>query len=138
MSGGGLEFMRTSEVLTRLAEGPDERLSLRDILASLGDRSFSLLIVLLGLPNCIPMPPPIPLLCSLLLIVVGVQVIVGLRAPWLPSYLLARSVARTDFDRATQKAMPYLERLGVGRLLGLRVDPEFGYRLELTEEGWRA
>ncbi len=32
----------------------------------------------------------------------------------------------------------YLQRLGVRRLLDLRVDPESGYHLELTEEGWRA
>jgi glutaconate CoA-transferase subunit A len=32
----------------------------------------------------------------------------------------------------------YLARLGVGRLLGLRVDPHFGYHLERTAEGWRA
>jgi hypothetical protein len=103
--------MRTSEVLTRLASGPDERLSVGSILAILGDRSFSLLIVLLGLPNCIPMPPPIPLLCALLLMVVGVQFLLGLRAPWLPAYLLKRSVSRADFDKAAQKAIPYLQRL---------------------------
>jgi acyl CoA:acetate/3-ketoacid CoA transferase alpha subunit len=32
----------------------------------------------------------------------------------------------------------YLARLGVRRLLDLRVDPHFGYRLERTPEGWRA
>jgi acyl CoA:acetate/3-ketoacid CoA transferase alpha subunit len=32
----------------------------------------------------------------------------------------------------------YLRRLGVRRLLDLRVDPESGYHLELTEDGWRA
>jgi glutaconate CoA-transferase, subunit A len=39
----------------------------------------------------------------------------------------------TDGDHAA-----YLARLGVGRLLGLRVDPHFGYHLERTETGWRA
>jgi acyl CoA:acetate/3-ketoacid CoA transferase alpha subunit len=32
----------------------------------------------------------------------------------------------------------YLNRLGVRRLLDLRVDPHFGYHLERTETGWRA
>jgi acyl CoA:acetate/3-ketoacid CoA transferase alpha subunit len=32
----------------------------------------------------------------------------------------------------------YLARLGVSRLLGLRVDPHFGYHLERTESGWQA
>ena len=103
--------MRTSEVLTRLAAGADERLSVGWILSGLGDRSFSILIVLLGLPNCIPMPPPIPLLCAFLLIAVGMQMLIGLRAPWLPGYVLNRSVARTDFVRASEKALPWLQKL---------------------------
>jgi len=103
--------MRTSDVLTRLAAGVDDRLSVGAILAGLGDRSFSLLVVLLGLPNCIPMPPPIPLICAFLLIAVAIQMVLGLRAPWLPSYVLSRSVARTDFDRASGKAMPWLQKL---------------------------
>ena len=79
--------MRTSELLTRLAVEPNERLTVGTILARLGDRSFALLIVILGLPNCIPMPPPIPLVCSLLLFGVAIQIALGRRAPWLPAYV---------------------------------------------------
>jgi acyl CoA:acetate/3-ketoacid CoA transferase alpha subunit len=32
----------------------------------------------------------------------------------------------------------YLERIGVARLLALRVDPHFGYHLEREGDGWRA
>jgi hypothetical protein len=103
--------MRTSEVLTRLTAEAEERLSVGWILSGLGDRSFSILVVLLGLPNCIPMPPPIPLICAFLLIAVGLQMLIGLRAPWLPSYVLNRSVARSDFERASQKALPWLQKL---------------------------
>lgn len=103
--------MRTSEVLTRLTAGADERLSVAMILDGLGDRSFSLLIVILGLPNCIPMPPPIPLVCSLLLVAVGFQMTIGLKTPWMPGYLLRSSVARTDYERAYNRALPYLLKL---------------------------
>ena len=103
--------MHTSEVLAHLAEQPGERLSLRDILANLGDRSFALLIVILGLPNCIPMPPPIPTLSGLLLIVVAVQIGMGLKTPWLPGFLARRSVAQKDVRRASEKALPVLVRL---------------------------
>jgi hypothetical protein len=41
--------MRTSELLAKLAGEPNERLTIADILAALGDRSFALLVVILAL-----------------------------------------------------------------------------------------
>ncbi len=41
-------------------------------------------------------------------------------------------------DVTTGDHQDYLARLGVRRLLNLRVDPHFGYHLERTESGWRA
>ena len=103
--------MRTSELLAKLAGEPNERLTVADILAALGDRSFALLVVILGLPNCIPMPPPIPIFCALLLIGVSVQIGMGRQAPWAPAFLLNRSVARKDVARAAAKAIPLLQSL---------------------------
>jgi len=80
-------------------------------MAVLQDRAFALLIVLLGLPNCLPMPPPIPLVCGLLLALVAIQIIFGREAPWLPGQLLNRSLARTDVERAVGRAMPAFRRL---------------------------
>ena len=79
---------RTSEVLARLADQPSERLTVAEIVSVLRDRAFSLLIVILGLPNCLPMPPPIPLLCGLLLALVALQIAAGWPTPWLPRTLL--------------------------------------------------
>jgi hypothetical protein len=102
---------RTSQILLALASQPGERLTVREIMAVLQDRAFALLIVLLGLPNCLPMPPPIPLVCGLLLALVAVQIVFGRDAPWLPKQLLNRSVARTDVERAVGRAMPAFRRL---------------------------
>jgi hypothetical protein len=102
---------RTSQILLALASQPGERLTVRDIMAVLKDRAFALLIVLLGLPNCLPMPPPIPLVCGLLLALVAIQIIFGLQAPWLPGQLMNRSLARTDVERAVGRAMPAFRRL---------------------------
>ena len=80
-------------------------------MAVLQDRAFAVLIVLLGLPNCLPMPPPIPLICGLLLALVAVQIVVGRPTPWLPDVLLRRSVASVDVERAVARAMPAFRRL---------------------------
>jgi hypothetical protein len=102
---------RTSQILLALASQPGERLTVREIMAVLQDRAFALLIVLLGLPNCLPMPPPIPLVCGLLLALVAIQIVFGREAPWLPRHLMNRSVARTDVERAVGRAVPAFRRL---------------------------
>lgn len=102
---------RTSHVLAALAAGSGERLTVAEIIGVLRDRAFALLVVLLGLPNCLPMPPPIPLVCGLLLALVAVQIIFGRATPWLPRALLRRSIARTDLERAVARAIPILRRL---------------------------
>jgi hypothetical protein len=102
---------RTSQILLALASQPGERLTVRDIMAVLQDRAFALLIVLLGLPNCLPMPPPIPLVCGLLLALVAIQIVFGRDAPWLPGQLMNRSLARTDVERAVGRAMPAFRKL---------------------------
>lgn len=102
---------RTSEILATLAAQPSERLTVQDILAVLRDRAFALLVVLLGLPNCLPMPPPIPLVCGLLLALVAAQIVAGRPTPWLPRALLRRSIRRQDVVRAVERALPVLRRL---------------------------
>lgn len=102
---------RTSDILSVLASQEGERLTVGGIVAILRDRAFALLVVLLGLPNCLPMPPPIPLVCGLLLLLVAVQIIAGMDAPWLPRKILRQSIARATVERAVARAVPLLRRL---------------------------
>jgi hypothetical protein len=113
-----------------LASGDGDRLTVGEIVAILRDRAFALLIVLLGLPNCLPMPPPIPLICGLLLVFVALQVVSGRAAPWLPKALLSRSLARSDVDRALARALPIFRRLErFSRPRMSLLDNGFGMRL---------
>ncbi|MDB5591370.1 exopolysaccharide biosynthesis protein [Enterovirga sp.] len=102
---------RISAVLSSLAGHAGDRLTVADIVAVLRDRAFAILIVLLGLPNCLPMPPPIPLVCGLLLLLVAVQIAAGQESPWLPQRLLRQSVPQEAVTRAVLRAMPVLKRL---------------------------
>ena len=103
--------LRTSGLLIALAALPGERIAVGSIMAALKDRAYALLVVLLGLPNCLPMPPPIPLVCGLVLASVAVQMLAGRSVPWLPQALLARSIAKKDLSRAVARAVPVLIRL---------------------------
>lgn len=122
---------RTSDTLPALAvagEGPG--ITLRAILKTLGERGFALLVVGLGLPNCLPMPPPIPLLCGLLLIFVALQMVLGWNTPWLPAFLLDKTVSRDTMANFIDRAMPWvqkLERFAKPRL-GI-VDSRLAFRL---------
>lgn len=122
---------RTSDTLPALAvagEGPG--ITLRAIMKTLGERGFALLVVGLGLPNCLPMPPPIPLLCGLLLIFVALQMVLGWNTPWLPGFLLDKTVSRATMANFIERAMPWvrkLERVAKPRL-GI-VDSRLAFRL---------
>ena len=102
---------RISAVLTSLARNAGERLTVADIVSVLRDRAFAVLVVLLGLPNCLPMPPPIPLVCGLLLALVAAQLAAGRATPWLPRSLLRRSIPQDAVQRAVRRALPVLQRL---------------------------
>ncbi len=102
---------RISAVLSSLARNAGERLTVADIVSVLRDRAFALLVVLLGLPNCLPMPPPIPFVCGLLLALVAAQLAVGRPTPWLPRALLRRSIPQDAVERAVTRALPILQRL---------------------------
>jgi len=102
----------TSDILNEIAaNAPGARVSLGEIVASLGDRGFALLMVVLGLPNVLPMPPPIPLVCGLLLVVIALQIVLGLRHPWIPRRVLAASVAHDRLDAVLARATPVLRKL---------------------------
>ncbi len=103
--------LRTSGLLIALAHLPGPRVAIRDIVAALRDRAYALLVVLLGLPNCLPMPPPIPLVCGLVLAFVAAQMLMARATPWLPHRLLDRSIAQADLARAVERALPPLIRL---------------------------
>jgi hypothetical protein len=90
-----------------------------DIVAALGPRGFSLLLFILGLPNSLPMPPPIALVSGFLMVFISLQIVVGRSVPWLPQTVLKNSISRGDLAKAVDKAMPWvkwIERLAVPRL----------------------
>jgi hypothetical protein len=103
--------MRLSQVLTTLAAEPEERISFRSILGLLSDRSFAILVVLLGLPNCLPMPPPVPTASALLLILLATQIATRRSEPWFPRAVLKSSVAQADLRRAVGRALPLVSIL---------------------------
>jgi hypothetical protein len=118
----GDDVLATSDVLLRLVrEFPGERLTMADIVAGLEDRTFGLLMLLLALPNCPPMPG-IPFLSTVTgtpLAFFAGQLALGQPMPWLPQRLLRQSLDRAQLLRVLETIAPYIKR--VERLLKHRL-----------------
>ncbi len=103
---------RTSQIMAKLTSGSDSvRISVGEIITALEDKVFALMLVLLGLPNCLPMPPPIALISGLLTSFVAVQMILGFKKSWLPKRLLNLTISRSGLERTLVKATPHIKKL---------------------------
>jgi hypothetical protein len=98
------------------------------LLAALHDRAIGALIFVFALPNIIPMPPGASAVLGTPLLFLTAQLTFG-RGPWLPTFITARSMDRTQFAAVVHRVAPWLER--AERLLRPRISvlarPPFEY-----------
>ncbi|MFT4198013.1 MAG: exopolysaccharide biosynthesis protein [Pseudoxanthomonas sp.] len=97
----------------------DERVRLADMLAELQRGAFGLLLLIGVLPAFIPIPGVAGATSGPLVMLAGLQMLVGLRRPWIPGFVARRgpyrgSVAR--FREATARPLAWLEKLVRPRL----------------------
>lgn len=101
----------TRAILDSFAEGnPDDLLSLRELLAGLGRRAFGMLLFIASLPAFIPIPIG-GAIAGPLVMLIGAQLLVGLRKPWLPKFLATRGPHRHALARFDRIIAPWLGRL---------------------------
>jgi hypothetical protein len=103
-----------SEVLADLGKNGDgERVKLGDIISALGDRAFSVSMLILALPNAVGLGtiPGLSTVFGLPQLVLALQMTIGMERPWLPRWLLDKSIARKDFDLMITRSMPYLVKI---------------------------
>lgn len=121
--------MRTSRILRQIADNKaNERISIRYLLDTLGDRAIGALMLVFAFPNIIPTPPGTSAILGAPLVFLAAQLTFGMK-PWLPAIIANRSMSREDFARVVDKAHPWLtwaERLLKMRLSFL-TEPPFEY-----------
>ena len=101
----------TRALLDALAQGdPDELVTLRDLLAGLNRRAFGMLLFASILPAFIPIPIG-GAISGPLVMLIGVQLAVGMRRPWLPRFLASRGPHRHALARFDRMISPWLARL---------------------------
>jgi hypothetical protein len=118
---------RTTELLAAvLADQRDDRVSVEALLAPLQRRAFGFLLLLLAIPNFIPVPLGIGGPMGVLTALLGVQMSLGMERPWLPRWLRRRTLSRAALTRFLGRIAPItrrLERLCKPRLERLTVRP---------------
>ena len=90
---------------------PDEVLKLGDVFAGLGKRSFGMLLFISTLPAFIPIPGVGGAISGPLVILIGMQLLVGMRKPWLPGFIARRGPHRRLMVSFRDRLSPWLARL---------------------------
>lgn len=89
---------------------PDETLPLGTMFGGLGKRSFGMLVFIAILPSFLPIPG-VGGASGLLVVLLGLQVMVGFSAPWLPGFVARRGPTRRTIGRFRDRISPWLARL---------------------------
>ncbi len=90
---------------------PDEVLKLGDVFAGLGKRSFGMLLFISTLPGFIPIPGVGGAISGPLVMLIGAQLLVGLRKPWLPKFAARGGPHRRAMSGFRDRLAPWLAQL---------------------------
>lgn len=104
----------TSETLALVVvNNKNHTMSVGDIKNSMHERGFGILLAIAALPLClpIPVPPGYTTFFSIPLFIFSVQMIFGMRSPWLPVWITEKQVKRATLEKLIAKANPWLRRI---------------------------
>lgn len=90
-----------------------ERVRVRDITESLGQRSFGFILLIFALPNSLPILgiPGVSTITGLPMLFVAVQMALGHNRVYLPNWIADSSLATSDFQKLIFKVVPWLQRI---------------------------
>ncbi|HKE47784.1 MAG TPA: exopolysaccharide biosynthesis protein [Rhodanobacteraceae bacterium] len=114
MSGTDRQARTTELLRSALDTHPGDDITLGDVLDPLGERAFGFLILILALPNFIPVPLGVGGPMGVLVAIIGAQMLFGLEHPWLLGSLRRRGIKRATLERFVRRLTPvlgWLERL---------------------------
>ena len=118
---------RTAELLTRALESQrGEKITIGEFLDPLGERAFGFLLLILAIPNFIPVPIGVGGVMGALVIYVGAQMLLGFEHPWLLRSMREHGMARSRVERFVTRLAPllrWLEHVCRPRLEGLTRAP---------------
>ncbi len=94
-----------------IEEAKGETISIGEIIDAFGERAFGFVLILFSLPNCVPAPPGVAGIVGTPVLIFGIQMMLGHKRPWLPGFILRRTVSVAKFKRLIDVAEPRLQKL---------------------------
>ncbi len=90
-----------------------DTLKVGEIKNTLHERGFGVLLAIAALPLClpVPVPPGYTTFFSIPLFIFSVQMILGMRAPWLPVWIENKEIKRSTMEKLIVKANPWLKKI---------------------------
>jgi hypothetical protein len=106
------EHQSASAVLRAVIdEAKGETISIGEIIEAFGERAFGFVLILFSLPNCVPNVPGIAGIVGTPVLIFGIQMMLGHKRPWLPGFILRKTVSVAKFKRLIDIAEPKLQWL---------------------------
>lgn len=100
-----------SQILEDLCAFPDDHpIRLGEVTAMLGRRSFGALLFLFGLINALPLPPGSTFVTGVPLVLIAPQLMIGVRALWLPQQLRDHEFKSRDLRRSLGRVIPQVKK----------------------------
>ncbi|KRG77576.1 membrane protein [Stenotrophomonas ginsengisoli] len=96
------EGIRTLLAMASQGDG-EQHLHIQDVLGGLAQGAFGMFLLLAILPAFIPLPGVAGALSGPLVMLIGAQMLVGLRSPWLPAPIARRGPRRRTLHRFVSK-----------------------------------
>jgi hypothetical protein len=90
-----------------------ERVRVRDITESLGQRSFGFILLIFALPNSLPIIgiPGVSTITGMPMLFVAVQMALGHKRVYLPRWIADSSIATADFQKLVNRVAPWIQRI---------------------------
>jgi len=103
---------RTAELLTRALEAQQgDKITIGEFLDPLGECAFGFLLLILAIPNFIPVPIGVGGVMGVLVIYVGGQMLLGFQHPWLLRSMREHGMSRKRVQKFVARLTPLLRWL---------------------------
>ncbi|AKC87699.1 exopolysaccharide biosynthesis protein [Pseudoxanthomonas suwonensis] len=90
---------------------PEQVLTMEGLLQGLGHTAFGMFLFVSILPGFIPIPGAGGMVSGPLVVLIGLQLLVGLRKPWVPGFVGGRGPRRRTMVRFCNRITPWIARL---------------------------
>ena len=107
----------TSQLIASITERlkTEDSISLKEIIATLGERVFGVSILLFCIPNCLPIPNVTGLsaITGIPIGIIGLHMVFGKSQLWLPARLGEKRFSGQRFGKMLERAIPSIRKIEV-------------------------